>query len=257
MEIEAFKPKARFSNVVDDYNKYRPDYPKHIIDILKMNCDLKKDSVIADIGSGTGIFTKMVLDNGNAVYGVEPNDNMRRKSEEILTGYNNFTPLKGDAEETTLETNSIDFITVAQAFHWFDTDIAIPEFYRVLKDSGFIVLIWNERITNENELMKGYDTLLRKYCKDYKATDHKHFKYERLKELFSGKSITLYMVENSQTMDIDAFIGRLKSCSYCPLPDQKVYKPLMEAMEQMFNTYQKDNQLTFEYETFLYVISNK
>ncbi|MBA7619377.1 putative methyltransferase [subsurface metagenome] len=113
-------PKKRFSSRVENYIKYRPSYPLEIIDFLIEKKTLPEDTVIADIGSGTGILTKVFLDNGNQVYGVEPNKDMREAAEKFLQGYTNFSSLEGSAETTGLEENCIDLIIAGQSFHWFD-----------------------------------------------------------------------------------------------------------------------------------------
>ena len=136
----------RFSNRVDNYVKYRPSYPKEIISFLENAIQFKNDFVVADIGSGTGILSKMFLDNGNTVYAVEPNTAMRNKAEELLKNYPLFKSIDGTAEQTTLQNSSIDIITAAQAFHWFDAEKTKAEFRRILKPGGYCCLIWNERL---------------------------------------------------------------------------------------------------------------
>src|SRR5687767_5967708 len=110
----------RFSTRVENYVKYRPGYPEEIVSILKSDCGLMSSSLIADIGSGTGILSELFLRNGNLVFGIEPNAPMRTAAEQLLTAYKNFVSIEGSAEATTLEAHSVDFIMAAQAFHWFD-----------------------------------------------------------------------------------------------------------------------------------------
>src|SRR5581483_4013685 len=135
----------RFSSRVNDYVLYRPGYPAQILELLKTECGLTGDSEIADIASGTGIFTRMLLENGNRVFGVEPNDDMRKAGESFLASYRNFTSVAGTAEATTLADHSVDFVTAAQAAHWFHRERARKEFVRILRPGGWTVLIWNER----------------------------------------------------------------------------------------------------------------
>src|SRR3954471_5425717 len=110
----------RFSSRVGNYVRYRPSYPLAVLDLLKAECSLTERSVIADIASGTGIFTRMLLENGNRVLGVEPNGEMRLAAEEFLRSYSNFTSVAGSAESTSLADHSVDLVTAAQAAHWFD-----------------------------------------------------------------------------------------------------------------------------------------
>src|SRR5689334_2737571 len=121
----------RFSNRVEQYVKYRPSYPKEIIPFLEKNAGLNSSFVIADIGSGTGISTKLFLDNGNKVFAIEPNNEMRKKGEELLRDHSSFISINGTAEQTTLADGSIDMIVAGQAFHWFDAGKTKSEFRRI------------------------------------------------------------------------------------------------------------------------------
>src|SRR4029077_13490966 len=136
--------KQRFSNRVADYVRYRPGYPSAVLDALRNECSLRPGHVIADIGSGTGFLSELFLKNGNRVYGVEPNTEMRQAGEEYLASYDNFSSIEGSAESTTLSDSSVDFVTAGQAFHWFERDAARAEFIRILKPAGWVVIAWNE-----------------------------------------------------------------------------------------------------------------
>src|SRR5271154_1515768 len=126
-------PTARFSSRVEKYVRYRPSYPKEVVALLGKQCGLTAESVIADVASGTGIFTRLLLENGNRVFGVEPNAEMRRAGEEYLAAFPRFTSVAGTAEATTLPDHSVDIVTAAQAAHWFDRAKARREFVRILK----------------------------------------------------------------------------------------------------------------------------
>jgi ubiquinone/menaquinone biosynthesis C-methylase UbiE len=165
---------TRFSDRVDNYIKYRPGYPAEIIDYLKTQNILKADSIIADIGSGTGISTEMFLKNSNTVHGVEPNKEMREAAERLLIGYKNFSSINGTAEETTLPIESIDIITAGQAFHWFDIPKAKNEFKRILKHGGFVVLIWNEKQLDSSPFMNAYEEMLLEFGTDYSEVKHEN-----------------------------------------------------------------------------------
>src|ERR1700751_2712080 len=123
----------RFSDRVENYIRYRPSYPPQVLETLRAECGLTRDSTIADIASGTGIFSRLLLDNGNRVCGVEPNREMREAAERLLAGFPRFISVSGTAEATTLADRSVDFATAAQAAHWFDLPKARKEFARILK----------------------------------------------------------------------------------------------------------------------------
>lgn len=129
------KNTERFNNRVDNYTLYRPHYPKEIIPFLKKEIGLTEHSLIADIGSGTGISSEIFLDNGNMVYAVEPNIEMREAAEKMHKFDKNFISINASAEKTSLKDNSIDVIIAGQAFHWFDKTLAKNEFKRIVTDS--------------------------------------------------------------------------------------------------------------------------
>src|SRR5918993_4084691 len=131
---------TRFSSRADAYAKYRPGYPAGVVEILKSECGLTADSVVADVGSGTGILTELLLKNGNRVFGIEPNEAMRLFSEEALKDYQQFESVNGSAEATALPDDSVDIVVAAQAFHWFDRQKTKREFRRILKQNGWVVL---------------------------------------------------------------------------------------------------------------------
>ena len=137
---------SRFSDRVENYVRYRPGYPPEILPVLSAECGLTRDHVIADIASGTGIWTRTLLENGNPVYAVEPNVDMRQAGDRLLADFPRFTSVAGSAEATTLPDASVDFVTAAQAAHWFDRPRTRREFLRILKPQGWLVLLWNERL---------------------------------------------------------------------------------------------------------------
>jgi ubiquinone/menaquinone biosynthesis C-methylase UbiE len=145
---------SRFSDRVENYVRYRPGYPPEVMMALKAECGLSPNHLIGDIASGTGNWTRRLLENGNRVFGVEPNTEMRAAGERLLAGFPNFTSVAGTAEETTLADQSVDFVTAAQAAHWFDREKARREFVRVLKPQGWLALLWNERVTDSTKFLR-------------------------------------------------------------------------------------------------------
>src|SRR5688572_24438001 len=162
----------RFSGRVDNYIRYRPGYPDAIVETLRDDCGLTADSIVADVGSGTGILTEMFLRHGNLVYGVEPNREMREAAERLLAGYDRFRSVAATAEDTTLADASADVITAGQAFHWFDRQRARAEFARILKPRGWVSLIWNVR-SETTPFLTAYEQLLKVYATEYEQVDHR------------------------------------------------------------------------------------
>jgi SAM-dependent methyltransferase len=205
----------RFSSRVENYAKFRPGYPPGILDVLKSDCGLIKESVIADVGSGTGLLSQVFLKNGNVVFGIEPNQLMRGKADDLLKGYANFRSVAATAETTTLPDGSIDFITAGQAFHWFDREAAKQEFIRILKPKGWVVLVWNARRLDETAFLRDYEGLLFRYSPDYPVVRHENVD-EEIAGFFAPEAMKLVSLENAQRFDFEALKGRLCSSSYAP-----------------------------------------
>ena len=176
--------KQRFSNRVADYVRYRPGYPSAVREILRTECGLKSGYVIADIGSGTGFLSELFLKNGNRVFGVEPNEAMRQAGEEYLASYDGFASINGSAESTTLDDLSVNFVTAGQAFHWFDQNRARTEFVRILKPAGWVVVIWNERLTDTTPFLRDYESLLRKFGTDYASVKESYPSEQHMRDFF-------------------------------------------------------------------------
>lgn len=242
---------ARFSNRVDNYAKYRPGYPAGVIDILKAECGLTAKSIIADVGSGTGILSELFLRNGNAVFGIEPNTAMRQASDQLLKEFPGFVSIDATAEATTLEPSSVDFITAAQAFHWFDRDRARTEFARILRPEGWVVLIWNERRLDSTAFLRDYEKLLLRYGTDYEKVRHENVA-GKIAEFFAPDTFQLKSLDNVQHFDFESLKGRTRSASYVPEPGSPNFEPLFTRLEELFNEHQRGGIVNFEYDTTVY-----
>ena len=189
--------KQRFSNRAADYVRYRPSYPSEMLNLLRAECGLRPGNVIADIGSGTGLLSELFLKNGNRVYGVEPNEAMRRAGEEYLASYDGFSSIEGSAEATTLEDASVDFVTAGQGFHWFEPKGARREFARILKPTGWVVLAWNDRRMDEFPFTHAYEELLEHFGTDYKNVKDSYPEVERIRTFlstFAGRDLPHYQL---------------------------------------------------------------
>lgn len=242
---------TRFSNRVEDYVKYRPDYPTEIVNFLHDTYGLTQDKLIADIGAGTGISTALFLNKGYRVIAVEPNDEMRAKSVELLGTFHGFMAHNGTAEHTGLTDSSIDAIIAGQAFHWFDTVLTRAEFKRILKPGGLVALIWNERKTG-SDFEKEYDELIIKHAHDYVKVDHRNIDTERIAAFFNPEPIHLEIFENKQVFDFEGLKGRLMSSSYMPTPDDEGFDAMIDDLQSLFNKFQQDGVITINYDTKVY-----
>ncbi|HEV7889528.1 MAG TPA: class I SAM-dependent methyltransferase [Pyrinomonadaceae bacterium] len=242
-------PTRRFSNRVEDYIKYRPDYPRAVVGLLEDECGLTRESVVADVGSGTGILSELFLSAGVRVYGVEPNREMREAGERLLAAYESFVSVDGRAEETTLSAASVDFVTAGQAFHWFDPAQARREFRRILRDGGWAVLVWNDRRTEGTQLLAEYERLLLEYGTDYKEVSSKWAAEESIKTLFGAGEVRTKTFDNEQVLDFDGLKGRLASASYAPVPGHPNHEPLMRELAALFESHQRGGHVVVEYDT--------
>jgi ubiquinone/menaquinone biosynthesis C-methylase UbiE len=242
-------PTQRFSSRVTDYVKYRPSYPAAIIDLLAAECGLTPDSIVADVGSGTGLLAELFLKARNRVLGIEPNREMREAGEQLLRGYDRFTSIDATAENTALPDHSVDFVTAGQAFHWFDRSRAGPEFARILKSHGWIVLIWNERRIDSTPFLRAYEQLLRTYSTDYAEVDHKLIDQDVIRAAFPDMSFQLRTFDNQQRFDLAGVTGRLMSSSYAPEAGHPNHPPMLAELAATYGKYQHNGEIVFEYET--------
>jgi SAM-dependent methyltransferase len=243
--------KERFSSRAADYIRYRPSYPTEALTVLRNECDLRPGHAIADVGSGTGFLSELFLKNGNRVYGIEPNEAMRKAGEEYLASYDSFVSIDASAEATTLENGTIDFVTAGQAFHWFEPAAARREFQRILKPAGWIVVMWNDR-QMDSAFGNAYEELLVKYGIDYARVRESYPEIHTMQEFFAGGTVSQRDVPNAQTLDWDGLAGRLRSSSYAPLEGQPNYAPMMTALEGLFRANQVSGQVRMEYSTHVY-----
>lgn len=245
------KNTERFSNRVANYVKYRPDYPQEILETFRTEMNLKPSSIIADVGAGTGIFTKIFLENGNFVYAVEPNAAMREAAAEFLQDYSNFQLIEGTSENTTLDDESVDLVVAAQAFHWFDKAKARAEFRRILRTDGYVALVWNERQLDSTEFLREYERFLIKFGTDYSQTRHDNISDETFRDFFQ-KDFRKATFQNVQALDFEGIKGRLLSSSYTPTEESPLYKPMLEELNLLFTKYQENGKIHLLYDTNIY-----
>ena len=245
-------PTKRFSSRVDNYVKFRPDYPPDVLGVLRSRCGLIPETVVADVGSGTGIFTRQLLANGNTVYGVEPNAEMRAAGAEFLAAFPRFHSVDGTAEATTLPDGSVGVITAAQAFHWFKRKRTRTEFARILAPGGWLALIWNDRPLDRTPFLRAYEALLHEFGPDYLAVRHQHLDLPQVQEFVGCTEVTLTVLEHRQLLDYDGLEGRLLSSSYAPEAGHPLHEPMLRRLREIFEQYQADGTVSLDYDTQVY-----
>lgn len=247
----AADPKQRFSPRVEDYVRYRPGYPATVLDYFRQGLGLAPASVVADVGSGTGLSAEPFLRAGNTVYCVEPNTDMRAAAERSLGRHPGFRSVDGSAEATGLPDGSADFILCAQAFHWFDRAKARAEFARIARPGAWVVLMWNDRRKQGTRFLEGYESLLNRLGTDYRKVDHTNLSADDI-IAFLGSGMRVATFENAQHLDFGALRGRVFSSSYTPLPGEKGYEELVGGLRDLFDRNQRDGRVAIEYDTRVY-----
>lgn len=242
----------RFSDRVENYVRYRPGYPEGVLPILREETGLTPAAVVTDIGSGTGISSELFLRNGNTVHGVEPNEAMRKAAEAHLQRYPHFHSIPGTAEATKLPSQSADYVVAAQAFHWFDPQQAKREFARILRPSGWFVLLWNSRHLDSTPFLRAYEMLLQEYGTDYGEVQHKNISPAVLRALFAEGKFELRTLPNEQRFDFEGLQGRLLSSSYTPTEAHPKYRPMLRELERIFAQYEEQGEVCFAYDTEIY-----
>lgn len=246
------RPAERFSDRVEAYVRYRPGYPSAVLDVLRRETDLEPGWVIADLGSGTGLSSRLFLENGNPVIGVEPNAAMRAAAESDLAAWSGFRSVDGSAEATTLEPASVQMVVAAQAFHWFEPAAAGREVARILTPTGWAVLLWNTRRTQASEFLRGYERILVEHGTDYAAVRHDRLDPDALDRFFGGPwSRTL--VDNEQRLDLEGLKGRVFSSSYTPPAGDPRRLPLIRDLERLYHEHQQDGVVRIEYDAELFI----
>jgi SAM-dependent methyltransferase len=239
----------RFSDRVENYIRFRPRYPSAIINHLEKLAGLTPSSVIADVGSGTGISSAMFLEHGCTVFGIEPNREMREAAERLLVGSPNFHSVNAPAQATTLSNGCVQLIVAAQAFHWFNSDETRQEFSRILKQDGRVVLIWNERKLDATPFLSDYEALLLRYGTDYAKVRHENINKAALDAFFIGDYTTTCFT-NEQRFGFEALCGRLLSSSYAP---NKGNEAMLSELRRIFDLHQQDGEVVFLYSTVVHV----
>ncbi len=243
--------KARFSDRVADYVKYRPSYPYEAIDAIAQAVHLAPGARVADIGSGTGISSKLFLERGFEVAGVEPNAEMRAAAEAALGHHPKFRSINGTAEHTGLADASVALAVAAQAFHWFRADEARVELRRIVVPPHPVALMWNERQT-DTPFLRDYEAALHEHSIDYAAVNHMNVDRDALTRFFAPEFET-FTFPNAQRFDREGFIGRALSSSYVPQRGHPKHEAMMRAIDEIFAKHQAEGFVEFRYITSVHV----
>ncbi len=242
----------KFDSKGNVYSKARPSYPDALFSFLLCERVINIETVSADIGSGTGIFTIALSQFVNSVFAVEPNNDMRFIAEEKYKTIANITSINATAENTSLSDHSIDLVTVAQAFHWFDRGMFKDECKRILKPNGKVVLVWNDRDI-ESEIIKDNFMVNKKYCKDFKGSSNGiDFSKDSFSDFFNED---FEMVEfcNNLVYTREDFVARNLSSSYAPKENDLTYDEYIKSIKEVFDKHQTNGTVKYPYITRCYI----
>lgn len=245
-------PTQRFSNRVKNYELYRPGYPQGVYEILQREAGLRPGDLVADLGSGTGLLSKLFVDRGHTVYAIEPNAEMRAAAEALFAEHPTFVSVDGRAEKIPLADESVDLVVAGQAFHWFEPTAARREMRRVLRAGQQVALIWNRR-GSATPFNIDYEALLDRFGTDFRQVDQQRkITDEGMAAFFAPQPMHKASLPNHQDLDADGLRGRLLSSSYTPVAGDAKYQSMLAALDDLFQQYQRGGQVRFDYETVIY-----
>jgi SAM-dependent methyltransferase len=250
-------PTGRFTGLAENYAKYRPSYPPEAIDQIVQDCRVCQTSILADIGCGTGISSRLFAERGIQVIGIEPNAEMRAKAASIRVSPGMPAPVyqEGTAEATGLGDRFADAVLAAQAFHWFLPEESLAEFQRILKQGGWAALLWNER-DERDEMTKAYGDIIRMAPDTLAVELPRGLGGQPLlaSPLFqNGRKLLFY---HEQSLDEDGLLGRAFSASYAPrTPEGRA--AWTEAIGKIFHQHQRWGKVKLKYETSLYLAQKR
>jgi SAM-dependent methyltransferase len=245
-------PTERFTIRADDYAAHRPTYPPELVDLLERERVLRPGDVVADVGSGTGILTALLLARGYEVHAVEPNAAMAEAAAAALGGDPRFRSVPGRAEATGLPDASCDVVTAAQAFHWFDVEAARREMERILRPPGSVMLVWNIRRTGGAPFLTGYEALLQRHALDYEKISAGWADDAAVARFFAPGRYEKRTLFNRQSFGFDGLRGRLLSSSYAPPAGHPSHEPMLAELRALFDRHQSDGRVAFDYDVQVY-----
>lgn len=241
----------KFNGKSDFYQKARPDYSGEFIHYMFSDIITTENAVIADIGSGTGKFSKEFITRGYRTYCVEPGNDMRKTAQSLFSQYGNYLSVNGDAQNTSLKSHSIDIITAAQAFHWFDTEKFRKECIRILKPDGIVILVWNSRIPTA-ELNIHHAEIMKKYCPGFYGFSGGDDTIPKLVDRFFEGHYSKKVYDNYLHYTKDMFLNINNSKSYSLDSNDINYKAFTEKISELFDRYSENGILTVPDQTIAY-----
>jgi SAM-dependent methyltransferase len=239
----------RFDGRAQSYSRHRPTYPIQALNVLAREGGLRPTGAVADVGSGTGILSELLLQHGNLVYCVEPNLEMREEAERRLGKFGRrFISVDGSAEDTSLPSECVGLVTVGQALHWFDRAKASREFRRILKPGGRMAVVYNNR-RRTNGTGRAYDSIVKRFESRAMVPQVD----DAFIRGFLGKGSKRFTAHNAQVLDRAGVLGRLASASYMPLRGSKEGDGVRAAVDEVFRRYGRSGMVELPYQTTIHI----
>jgi SAM-dependent methyltransferase len=232
-----------YATRAEHYAKHRPRYPAELLQILTKECGLSPDWVIADVGSGTGLLTELFLENGNAAFGVEPDQAMREAGEHYLRAYSEFRSVAGTAEDTTLAENCTDIVTVGQTFHWFDLVQAKAEFRRILRPGGWVAVVWYQPAHDGSPFLRAQSEVMQRHVRPLTQPPRNRLDDATLSWFLGEERSDTRAVESFEMLGLDGVKGAALSSAYAPEPGGAASEAMMTELTELFEQHQRDGQV--------------
>lgn len=250
---DAMHSKERFTNRAADYDQWRPRYPARAVDFIVRALDLRVGSALADLGAGTGIFSRLLADAGFAVAVVEPNEDMMARARDAMGAYPETRFFLAPAEATEIASGSVDAAVAAQSFHWFDLAAVREELIRIVKPPHPFAGIWNVRRTDSTPFLHAYHDFLLRWGTDYEEIHQRQENAgDSVRNLFADQKVVTESFDNVQEFDYQGLEGRLLSCSFVPRRNDPNFDPMLEDLRRLFAEYATENRVAFEYDCRVY-----
>lgn len=241
----------RFTGRAGAYVQGRPGYPAAVLELLTQETR-RKNPRLADIGSGTGILSRAMLERGWTVYGVEPNDDMRREAEFSLKDFSSFHSIPGTAEHTLLPSGTVDMVAAAQAFHWFDAAAFKRECRRILTPEGRAALLWNSRL-EDSPIVREEGSIHRLYCPHFHGFSGGLAELTgRIGEFFDHR-FRIFRFPNDLAYTREQYLQRMMSTSYALMEKDERRSSWLDALNGLFDRFEENGRLTVPNETVVYL----
>jgi SAM-dependent methyltransferase len=237
-----------FAGKAEQYARHRLDYPAAVMDSALAAIGLAATDVVADLGSGTGMLARWILERGNTVTGVEPDAGMRAAAEVALAAFGDrFSSVPGSAEATTLPDGSVDVITAGNAFHYFDPTRARAEANRILRPGGRVLIVGHSRAAHPNRFMQEYSRFLEGIASPEQWAFHRADREATsLRDFFAGHYQEHDAGQVSYQLSWDALCGRFLSTSLAPPESDPRRSKILERLHEMFDDCARKGVVEFQ-----------